>query len=95
MIDSVSGVVGSAVDTVTSATAGKIEELIAWAKVVLTQITEGFAVMVVTSCVIPILVPLIMVWLAKTFFQPSGIGGQISMPQLPMPKLEGLPSGKE
>ena len=95
VIDSVSGVVGSAVDTVTSATAGKIEELIAWAKVVLTQITEGFAVMVVTSCVIPILVPLIMVWLAKTFFQPSGIGGQISMPQLPMPKLEGLPSGKE
>lgn len=94
-IDTVGNLVGSAVDTVTSATAGKIEELIAWAKVVLTQITEGFAVMVVTSCVIPVLVPLIMVWLAKTFFQPSGVGGQVALPQLPMPKVEGLPFGKE
>jgi hypothetical protein len=60
---------------------GKVAALVAWAKVVLTQITEGFAVMIVTTCVIPILVPLFMYWMVKLLFQPTPMG----LPALPSP----------
>lgn len=44
----------------------------------LMQATEGFAVPLVTSCVIPIAMPLLAYWFVKFFFQPSGrrLGGR-------------------
>lgn len=39
---------------------------------VLTQVTEGSAVLLVTSCVIPIAVPPLAYWFVKIFFRPSG-----------------------
>ena len=86
--------VGAAGDTIasgvskaaTAATSGA-SKLVAWAKVVLTQVTEGFAVLVVTSCIVPVAMPLIAYWLVKVFFQPSG--ASVAVLQLP-PELKAL-----
>lgn len=84
-IGSAEETVGAAVDTVLNLTAGKVKELVAWAKVVLTQVTEGFAVLVVTSVAIPLLTPIIMAWMVKTFFQPSAMtSAESAVPALPI-----------
>lgn len=75
------GMLSDTAANVADGTINKFQGLIAQAKVILTQITEGFAVLVVTTCVIPILIPLVMIWLFKLFFQPT------AMSNAPMPKL--------
>lgn len=82
--DGIAETLGNAAGSVANLTEDKVSLLIAWAKVVLTQITEGFAVLVVTTCVIPILIPVLMIWLIKLFFQPSFA----SISALPFPREE-------
>lgn len=90
LIGNAGDTVGAAVDSVVNMTTGKVKELVAWARVVLTQVTEGFAVLVVTSCAIPLLTPLIMAWMVKAFFQPSAMSGSDTfVPRLPMAKSKG------
>ena len=72
------------IDSLKRMTVGKAQELIAWAKVALTAVLEGFAVLVITSCVIPLFVPIALLWLVKAFFQPTGV----SAPALPAPKTD-------
>jgi len=74
----VADTVGSITESITAG-AGK---LLGLAKVTLTRVTEGFAVLVVTSCVIPILTPLALFNLVKMFFQPSS---SIAMPPALLP----------
>ena len=81
MVESVPEAIGSGVSKATSAAMGGAGKLVAWAKVVLTQVTEGFAVLLVTSCVVPVALPLAGYWLLKIFFQPSG--GSVAVVQLP------------
>ena len=76
---SIPSAIANVAGSVASSASDKVSVLVAWAKVVLTQITEGFAVLVVTTCIIPLLVPLLMFWLAKLLLQPSSA----SLPSLP------------
>ena len=81
--DAASGVadtVGSAVDSATNKVAVAVE----WAKVVLTGLTEGFAVMVVITIFVPILVPAAMIWTVNLLFQPSGVAMPVLTPATPM-----------
>ena len=86
-LDAVGDAVTSSVSKATKAAMSGASSLVAWAKVVLTQVTEGFAVLVVTSCIVPVAMPLLAYWLVKIFFQPSG--AQVAMLQLP-PELKAL-----
>lgn len=89
-VDAISGISSTVAGKLNSAARSaeyKVEVLVAWAKAVLTQLTEGFAVLVVTTCVIPALVPLFMFWLVKLFFQPSSWMQLVG--QVPMLRLEG------
>lgn len=47
---------------------GKAAELVGWAQTALSNFIEGLAVMAVTTCVIPILVPLFGLWVIKLLF---------------------------
>ncbi len=76
---SIPSAIANVAGSVASSASDKVSVLVGWAKVVLTQITEGFAVLVVTTCIIPLLVPLLMFWLAKLLLQPSSA----SLPSLP------------
>ncbi len=88
-LNDIGNAVTTTVDNVVDLTAGKAQELVAWAKVVLTQVTEGFAVLVITSVAIPILTPVLIVWLVKVFFQPTGLtAGAPAVPALPLPRKE-------
>ena len=87
MVESVPEAIGSGASKATSAAMGGASKLVAWAKVVLTQVTEGFAVLVVTSCIVPVAMPLIAYLLVKVFFQPSG--ASVAVLQLP-PELKAL-----
>ncbi len=83
----------SGISKATTAAMSGASSLVAWAKVVLTQVTEGYAVLLVTSCVIPIAMPLVAYWFVKIFFQPSG--SSVAVVQLPMLQSgqEALPAG--
>lgn len=72
-LSSIPSAIADTVGSVTSSASDKVSVLVAWAKVVLTQITEGFAVLVVTTCIIPLAVPFFMFWLIKLIFQPSAM----------------------
>ena len=72
-MSSIPSALADTVGSVTSPASDKVSVLVAWAKVVLTQITEGFAVLVVTTCIIPLAVPFFMFWLIKLIFQPSAM----------------------
>lgn len=56
--ESFTGFVGDAVDTVTGAVTGAAD----WATAALGNLLEAFAVMVITSCVVPILVIVLALW---------------------------------
>lgn len=84
VLSSIPSAITNTVGSVTSSATDKVSVLVAWAKVVLTQITEGFAVLVVTTCIIPLAVPFLMFWFVKLMFQPSAV----MPPQLP--KLTGF-----
>ena len=68
---SIPSAITGTVDSVVDSVGGKVSVLMAWARVLLTQMTEGFAVLAVTTCIIPILVPLFVFWILKLLFQPS------------------------
>lgn len=94
--ENTTGAITSGISKATTAARSGASSLVAWAKVVLTQVTEGFAVLLVTSCVIPIAVPLLAYWFVKIFFQPSG--GSVAVVQLPQMLQSGqkaLPAGEQ
>lgn len=95
-LENTTGAITSGISKATTAAMSGASSLVAWAKVVLTQVTEGFAVLLVTSCVIPIAVPLLAYWFVKIFFQPSG--GSVAVVQLPQMLQSGqeaLPAGEQ
>lgn len=69
----------SAVNSVSEAATGAYE----WAQEALNNFIEATAVMIVTSCVIPLLTLVIVVWMAKTLLE-NKTGKQIPMKQVPV-----------
>lgn len=74
VINSDDSSIGSALSKIT----GAASQFSGWASAKLTHLIEAFAVMVVTSCVIPILVLLFFLWLINTL-----LGLDIRPPALP------------
>lgn len=50
--------------------ADKVSNLVDWAKTVLSDFVESLAVMAVTTCVIPVLTPMLVLWAVKMALQP-------------------------
>lgn len=87
LIESFTDVVGGAAETVTEAGGNIVETLTTTAaaavekfEAALNNMIEALAVMIVTSCIIPILVMLLFIWLIRSFIglpigMPAGIPG--------------------
>ncbi len=82
VLETITGLVGGAADTVTQAGGNLVETLTTTAAATvekfenaLNNMIEALAVMIVTSCIIPILVMLLFIWLIKSF-----LGLPIGMP---------------
>lgn len=75
--------------TLIDSLSGSTTAIIAKFKNVLNRFIEATAVMIVTSCLIPLLVILFFVWLVKTLF-----GAQIVLPRGPRPFQRGSRDGE-
>lgn len=66
-LDNAKNAVSKTIENVASLSADKISELTNKAKTTLTNFIEATAVMIITSCIIPIIVLLFYLWLLKVF----------------------------